>query len=82
MLGSGLFMPKPTVEQQKKLVFLHHALWSLAKDLSQNDALLIAQIGELRNAIDNLGYLKGVNENMYCRYVDKGGILLLNDVVL
>lgn len=68
-----------TYETKQKLTFIHHALWSLSKDLQQSDVLLLADISEFRNRLEP--YIKQ-SEDSYCSNVTKGGVKLLNDVVI
>ena len=71
-------MQKLTIEQQKQLTFLHHALWCFAKELPQDQAILIAKISEFRNAIESQ-VVRG--EENYCESIPKGGALLLNNTL-
>lgn len=68
-----------TYETKQKLTFIHHALWSLTKELEQSDVLLVAHISEFRNGLEP--FIKQ-SEDSYCSSVTKGGVKLLNDVVI
>lgn len=69
-----------TIDQKKQLVFFHHALWCYAKELPQDEAILIAKISEFRNSLEQ--HLNPISEDAYCRFVDKGGAITLNQTII
>ena len=69
-----------TIQQKKKLVFIHHSLWVLAKDLPQDETMLIDSIMTFRNKL--LSQIGEVSEDKYSTYVYKRAILLHYSVMI